>query len=52
MIGVTNTRDPNYYDKNPDALAADQRLCAIVILAVGTIFTILYFTIGGGSKYF
>jgi hypothetical protein len=49
MIGV-KTRDPNYYDKNPEILAGEQKLCATVIIVVGIIITILYFTVGIGSK--
>jgi hypothetical protein len=49
MIGST-PRDPNYYSKNPELLDGDRKVCAFVMLTLGTIVTILYFTIGGGSK--
>ena len=38
--------------RSPEELEGDRKVCAIVILSLGTIATILYFTIGSGRKYF
>jgi len=45
MIGSIPQRAPDYHDKNPDILAAEQKLCVIVLLLAGAIVTILYFTL-------
>jgi hypothetical protein len=41
--------DPHKYDNDPELLARDQNTCIAWAVGVGTIITIIYFTIGGGS---
>jgi hypothetical protein len=41
---------PNDYSNNPKMWEEDKKVCIIVMILIGTGFTILYFTIGGGSK--